>query len=398
MLNLRVCVSIGGSADGKSAPGGFSLSTHLGPNLDRQVRCNPYQANGLGPWCTMTSEMIRRDDVEFHEKRSRMGRQMGIQVVGLGSSVPDLLVTNDEFASLGSDAEWIVQRTGIRERRHAPPGVTTSDLAVKAALRCIEDANVDPQDIDLLLLGTMTPDMPLPATACSVQERLGIRAPAMDLHAACAGFVYSLITATQFIASGTSQLALIIGAECNSRLTDPNDRSTYPLFGDGAGAVLISPGSQRQGLLSFAIGADGSGADLLCCQMGGAQLPFSTDPKLAGLQYLQMEGRAIFKWAIRMLGETIGDVLSAADAKLDEVDLVVFHQANSRIIDSTVNMLGIDESKVFKNLDRYGNTSAASIPLALDEAHRAGRIKSGDLVLLSGFGAGLAWGTILMRW
>jgi len=346
----------------------------------------------------MTGGTNEPDEVVIQANRSRLGSLLGVQVVGVGSSVPDKLVKNEDLAALGYDAEWIVQRTGILQRRHAPAGVATSDLAVEAARRCIDHAGVDPADIDLLLLGTFTPDMLLPATACLVQDRLGLCAPAMDLQAACASFVYALITGAQFIAAGSSKLVLVIGADCNSRVVNPADRRTFPLFGDGAGAVLLAPGSDRQGLVSYALGSDGSGAHLLCRRMGGSRLPFTQDPSADGLHFLKMEGRPVFKWAIRVLGETIVDVLKAAAMTMDDVDLVIFHQANVRIINSAAKDLGVDERKVFNNLDRYGNTSAASIPLALDEALREGRIARGDHILFSGFGAGLAWGTVLMRW
>ena len=346
----------------------------------------------------MTSEITRPKDVVLKIERSRMGRLMGVQVVGVGSSVPDNVIKNEDLASLGYDADWIVQRTGILERRHAPPHMATSDLAVAAARHCIEQSGVDPGDIDLVLLGTFTPDMPLPATACLVLDQLGLRAPAMDIQAACASFIYAMITGMQFVATGCNRLVLVIGADCNSRMVNPADHRTFPLFGDAAGAVLLAPGSDRQGLVSYAVGADGSGADLLCRKMGGSRLPFSHDPSSNGLHFLQMEGRPIFKWAIRMLGKTISEVLDAADMTLDDVDLVIFHQANMRIISSAAKDLGIDEHKVFNNLDRYGNTSSASIPLALDEAFRQGRIQRGNHVLFSGFGAGLAWGTVLLRW
>ncbi len=346
----------------------------------------------------MTSQIAQPDEVVIQTKRSRLGSLLGVQVVGVGSSVPDHLVKNEDLAALGYDAEWIVQRTGILQRRHAPPEIATSDLAVEASRRCIEQAGVDPQDIDLVLLGTFTPDMPLPATACVIQDRLGLCAPAMDLQAACASFIYAMITGMQFVAAGSTRLALVIGADCNSRVVNPEDRRTFPLFGDAAGAVLLAPGSRQQGLVSYAIGSDGSGADLLCRRMGGSRMPFSCDPEANGLHFLKMEGRPVFKWAIRMLAKTIGEVLQAAGMTLDDVDLVIFHQANMRIISSAVRDLGVCPTKVFNNLDRYGNTSSASIPLALDEAFRQGRIRRGDHVLFSGFGAGLAWGTVLIRW
>ena len=346
----------------------------------------------------MATDVNRTDISETQTKRSRLGSLLGVQVVGIGSSVPDNVVRNEDLAALGFDADWILQRTGILERRHAPPEMATSDLAVEAARRCIEQAGVDPQEIDLLLLGTWTPDLPLPATACLVQDRLGLCAPAMDLQAACASFIYAMITGMQFVATGSSKLALVIGADCNSRAVNPADERTFPLFGDAAGAVLLARGNDQQGLVSYAIGSDGSGAELLWRQMGGSRLPFFADGANDSLQFLKMEGRPVFKWAIRVLAETISEVLQAAAMTLDDVDLVIVHQANMRIINSVVKDLGIDPKKVFNNVDRYGNTSAASIPLALDEAFREGRIHRGDLILFSGFGAGLAWGTVLMRW
>ena len=346
----------------------------------------------------MSNGNDRTDDFEIQTGRSRLGSLLGVQVVGVGSSVPDNLVKNEDLAALGYDADWILQRTGILERRHAPPEMATSDMAVEAARRCIEQAGIDPQEIDLLLLGTFTPDMPLPATASVVQDRLGLCAPAMDLQAACASFIYAMITGAQFVATGSSRLVLVIGADCNSRVVNPADMHTFPLFGDAAGAVLLAPGSDRQGLVSYAVGSDGSGAELLCRRMGGSRLPFSSDAANDSLHFLKMEGRPIFKWAIRLLAETISSVLRDAQMTLDDVDLVILHQANIRIINSVVKDLGIDQRRVFNNLDRYGNTSSASIPLALDQAFREGRISRGDHILFSGFGAGLAWGTVLMRW
>jgi len=348
---------------------------------------------------TMSIDPPRTDNsIEIRTKRSRIGRRMGVQVVGVGSSVPENVVRNEDLAALGYDADWIVQRTGILERRHIEPGRATSDLAVEAAQRCIDDAGVDPQDIDLVLVGTYTPDMPLPTTACFVQDRLGLRAPAMDLHAACASFIFAMITGMQYVAAGCSQLALIIGADCNSRVVNPNDKRTFPLFGDAAGAVLLQAGTDQQGMVSYAIGADGSGAGFLCRPLGGSLTPFSQAEPGDERHYLQMDGRSVFKWAIRLLRETISEVLLDAKMTLDDVDLIIFHQANMRIINAAVKDLGINPEKVFNNLERYGNTSAASIPLAMDEAYREGRIRRGDHILFSGFGAGLAWGTVLMRW
>lgn len=346
----------------------------------------------------MENKPAQSEGIIIPAKRSRIGSLMGIQVVGIGSSVPENRIHNDDLAALGYDAQWILQRSGIIERRHAPPEMATSDLAIEASRRCIEHAGVDPGDIDLVLLGTYTPDMLLPATASTVQDKLGLRAPAFDIQAACASFIFAMLTAAQYVATACSRLALVIGADCTSRILNPADRQTYPLFGDAAGAVLLAPGSGEQGLLAYAVGSDGSGMELLNRPMGGTRMPFSSGAENDGSHFMRMEGRPIFKWSIKMLRETTKEVLDRAGLSVDDLDLVIFHQANMRIINSAVADLGIDPGKVVCNLDRYGNTSSASIPLALDEAHREGRIHRGDNILLSGFGAGLTWGTVLLRW
>jgi 3-oxoacyl-[acyl-carrier-protein] synthase-3 len=346
----------------------------------------------------MSMETTQPQEIVIPVKRSRTGKLLGVQTIGVGSYVPDILIRNEDLASLGYDADWIVQRTGILQRRHAPRNMATSDMAVEAGRRCIEHAGVDPADIDLVLVGTYTPDMPMPSTASMVQDRLGLRALAFDIQAACAGFVFALVTGMQYVATGCSRYALVIGADCNSRVVNPADKRTYPLFGDAAGAVLLAPGSDRQGLLCYAVGSDGSGADLLCRPMGGSRLPYSLAEPDDPRQYLHMDGRPIYKWAIRQLSETTSDVLQESGLALDDIDLIIFHQANMRIINSAVKELGIDPAKVFNNLDRYGNTSAASIPLALDEAYQKGLIQPGNRILFSGFGGGLAWGTVLIRW
>lgn len=326
-------------------------------------------------------------------------RLTGVKIVATGSYVPDPVVTNEDLqARLGFDATWVQQRTGIRERRQAPPELATSDLAVRAAKKAMERAGVTPADIDLVLLGTFTPDMPFPATACLVQDQLGIRGPAVDMQAACAGFMYALITGAQYISTGCSKLALIIGADCNSRILNPSDQRTYPLFGDGAGAVLLAKGDADQGLVSYTLGADGSGGPLLCRPMSGSRQPIEARLLDEGLQYLQMDGQSVFRWAVRVLDESIHDVLAAANMKPADVDLAVLHQANIRIIYAATDVLGIPRNRVMIDLDRFGNTSAGSIPLALDDAFDQGRIHAGDRLLLSGFGAGLAWGTAVWKW
>ncbi len=331
--------------------------------------------------------------------RPRCRSLMGLRVLGTGSYVPDGVVTNDHLhKKLGFDSDWIVKRTGIYERRHALPHQATSDLCHEAAKRCIAAAKVDPRDIDLLLVGTFTPDMQFPSTACLVQDRLGLCCGAVDVQAACAGFMYAFITGAAYVASGASDLALIIGADCNSRILNPDDIKTYPLFGDGAGAVLLARGNPDQGILSYSLGADGSGGDLLSRPACGSRLPPTVDLVAKGMHYMYMDGRAVFRWAVGILCDTIQDVLAASGFQPNDVDLYLPHQANIRIINAAIDVLHIPRSRVYNNLDRYGNTSAGSIPLALDEAVAEERIKPGMKILMSGFGAGLTWGTALVRW
>ena len=325
-------------------------------------------------------------------------RLTGVQVVATGGYVPEIVVRNEDLAALGCDPQWIIQRTGIRERRHAPPEMATSDMAIIAAERAMRQAGVTAGDIDLVVLATFTPDWPVPATACQVQTKLGINAPAMDVQAACAGFIYALITGMQFVATGCSRLALVVGSDTNSRVVDPADKKIYPLFGDGAGAVLLSPGSAEQGMLAYTMGSEGSGADLLYTPMGGSRMRPCATGFEARQHYLKMDGRPVFKWAVRLLAQTMREVLDATKLSLADIALVVLHQANVRIIDAAVEDLGIPREKLIMQIDRYGNTSAGSIPLLLDEANRDGRLRRGDHVLVSGFGAGLAWGTAVLRW
>jgi 3-oxoacyl-[acyl-carrier-protein] synthase-3 len=323
----------------------------------------------------------------------------GVRVVATGSYVPEGVVTNDHLHNrLGFDSDWIVKRTGILERRHALAHQATSDLCLEAARRCMEKASVQPGDIDLLLLATFTPDMAFPSTACLVQDHLKLNCPAVDLQAACAGFMYALVTGAAYVASGASDLALVIGGDCNSRVVNPNDLKTYPLFGDGAGAVLLAKGRQDQGLLSYSLGADGSGGDLLSRPACGSRLPPTPELLARGLHYMHMDGRAVFRWAVAILCDTIQDVLRAAHVTPGDVHLYIPHQANIRIINAAIDVLHISRQRVFNNLERYGNTSAGSVPLALDEAVAEGRIQDNQLIMLSGFGAGLAWGTALLRW
>jgi len=338
------------------------------------------------------------DDLQITIRRSPLRRLTGVQIVGTGSFLPDTVVTNEALASLGCDADWIIQRTGIRERRHAPPEMSTSDMAVAAAERCLTVAGVPRSEIDLLVLGTLSPDYLLPATATTVQDRLGLNCAAMDVSAACAGFMYALVTGMQFVATGSSKYALVIGADTNSRVMNPDDKKTYPLFGDGAGAVLVAKGGDEQGLLAYTLGADGSGDRLLVRPAGGSRTPLDRSSENGAGWYVKMDGKPVFKWAVRLLEDTSLHVLEAGGYTTDDVSLWLFHQANIRILDAAVDALRIDRRRVITHLDRYGNTSAGSVPIALDEALRAGRFGRDDLLLMCGFGGGLSWGTALMRW
>jgi 3-oxoacyl-[acyl-carrier-protein] synthase-3 len=324
---------------------------------------------------------------------------MGIRVIATGSYVPDSIVSNDHLHQrFGHDSEWIVRRTGILERRHALPHQATSDLCFEAARRCLEQAQVKPGDVDLLILGTFTPDMSFPSTASLVQDQLKLNCGAVDVQAACSGFMYAFITGAAYVAAGASDMCLVIGGDCNSRIVSPDDFKTYPLFGDGAGAVLVTRGRPDQGLISYSLGSDGSGGDLLSRPACGSRLPPTPELLEKGLHFMHMDGRAVFRWAVGILCDTIQDVLKASGLRSDQIDIYFPHQANIRIINAATDVLHIPRSKVYNNLEKYGNTSAGSIPLALDEALAEGRLQPGNLLIMSGFGAGLTWGTAVMRW
>jgi len=330
--------------------------------------------------------------------RGSWGVLTGIQILATGAYVPPQIVTNADLAQLGCDEQWIQQRTGIRERRRAADDVASSDLAREASLRCLQTAGIGPREIDFILVCTMTPDFYTPSTSCLLQHQLGATCGAMDVNAACSGFMYGLVTAGQFVRAGTYRRVLVVGTEVMSRCVDPSDVKTYPLFGDGAAAVLVGAGDESQGLLAFNLGSDGSGAALLKAAAGGSREPLTPDALAQGRQYMKMEGRPVFKWAVKLVEEAMLGAMERAGVTSDQVAAVVLHQANARILDAAMSDLGFAPSKVIMNLDRYGNTSAASIPLVLDESVRDGRIRRGDLVLMCGFGAGLTWGVGLMRW
>ena len=341
-------------------------------------------------------------DILISPRQSRFGRAVGFRLAGVGSGVPANVVTNADLARLGCDPEWIVARSGIHERRHAPPDMATSDLATIACRGALAHAGVAAGDVDLLVLGTFTPDMCIPSTACIVQENLGLDAPAMDVTAACAGFAYALVTAANFVAAGSSRLALVVGADTNSRVVDPDDIKTWPLFGDGAGAVLLEAtppedGGRDRGLLSFSLGSDGRGARLLACPMSGSRQPVTAEGVARKNQFMQMDGRAVFRWAIRLAEGNIRQVVERSGLSLEAIDLFVLHQANVRIIEGVRELLDIPNDRFLVNLDRYGNTSSGSIPLAMDEAWQAGRIGPGSTIVVCGFGGGLAWGSAVWR-
>ncbi|HVE47121.1 MAG TPA: beta-ketoacyl-ACP synthase III [Acidimicrobiales bacterium] len=308
---------------------------------------------------------------------------MGLAIAGLGTSVPQERLTNADLeAVLDTSDEWIVERTGIRERRVAAPGEDTATLAVAAGAAAIKDANISPADIGLLVVATCTPVQAMPATAALVQDALGLNCGAFDLAAACSGFVYGLVAAAGM---APGQPALVIGAETLTRITDPQDRGTRILFGDGAGAAVLTPSSSPGGgLLSWDLGCDGSVASLLEIPVGG--------------RFIEMEGREVFRRAVRIVVESAAVTLERAGLTPADVSLFVPHQANIRIIEACGTRLGIGAERTAINIDRYGNTSAASIPMALAEASEEGRLKDGDIVLLSGFGAGMTWASAVLRW
>lgn len=322
----------------------------------------------------------------------------GVQVLGIGGYVPPQVVRNEDLASLGCDAEWIEQRTGIRERRQVAADQATSDLAYEAAMKCLEQADLQPKDIDLIVLATMSADSPAPSTACRVQRRLGCTAPAFDVSAACAGFMYALSTGMQYVKTGNARRVLVIGSDVMTRAVNPADKKTYPLFGDGAGAVLLGAGNSDQGLLAYTLGADGNGTELLHIPGGGSREPLTAAGLEAGRQYMSMDGRAVFKWAVRMVADSCREVLGHAGLTTRDVTWLVLHQANKRILEAAAADLGMPIERVVVNLDRYGNTSAGSIPLVLNELNQSGQLHRGDRILLSGFGAGLAWGTGVFAW
>jgi 3-oxoacyl-[acyl-carrier-protein] synthase III len=322
-----------------------------------------------------------------------------ISITGLGTHVPERVVTNDDLAQLvDTSDEWIVTRTGIRERRFAADGEALSDLALPAARAALEAAGVQAGDLDLIIVATVTPDMQFPSTAAILADLLGSgEAAAYDLAAGCTGFVYAIAQAFGMVESGLSRCTLVVGADVLSKLMNFGDRSTCVLFGDGAGAVVVEAVAE-EGFLAFELGADGAGGKDLNLPAGGSRMPTNAETVASGAHYVHMNGREVFKFATRVLVSSAEAVLAKCELSLDDVDVYVPHQANVRIIDHAVARLGIPKEKVIVNVDRYGNTSSASIPLALAEAVSTGRVHQGDTILMTGMGAGLTWGSAVMRW
>ncbi|WP_305043918.1 beta-ketoacyl-ACP synthase III [Geoalkalibacter sp.] len=322
------------------------------------------------------------------------------RIVGTGSYVPEAVLTNRDLEQrIETTDEWIVSRTGIRERRIAADHECTSDLAARAARAALDMAGVSAEEIELIVVGTITGDFPWPATACLVQEKIGAkRAFAFDVSAACSGFVYALDAAVKQIQCGAVGKALVIGAEILSRIVDWQDRNTCVLFGDGAGAVVLCAEEGERGVLSTHLHSDGSYWELLYQAGFGARNPATAQGLDARLPFLKMQGNEVFKVAVRMLTEVAQEALAHNGLRTEDVDLFIPHQANRRILEAVAKRLHLSDEQVFINVDFYGNTSGASIPIALDEVNRAGRLKAGDLVLFDAFGGGFTWASALVRW
>lgn len=321
-------------------------------------------------------------------------------IVGWGKYVPEKVVTNDDIAQfMDTSDEWIRSRTGIRQRRFAGPQETTASMSIAAARLALDRARIAPNAVDLIIVATLTPEYIFPATACLVQDAIGAtHAGAFDLSAACSGFIYGLSMGSNAIQSGAAKVVLVIGAETLSRVLDKDDRSTYPLFGDGAGAVVLQAHPTPGGMMAYVLGSDGSGGEHLNIPAGGSRLPTSQHTIDNRLHYIKMNGREVYRFATRVMGRAAKQACQRAGVPLDEIDLFVPHQANIRIIQSASKYLGISDDKVFTNLDRYGNTSAASVPIALCEAIEQERVSTNDKIVMVGFGGGLTWGAAVMQW
>src|ERR1044072_1318872 len=321
-------------------------------------------------------------------------------ILGTGHSYPEGILTNADLTKIVETSdEWITTRTGIKQRRKAAPGEYTSMFAVRAARQAIERAGLQPEDIDLILCATVTPDQILPSTGCIIQAELGAnKAAAMDIVAACSGFVYGVTMADTMIRTGQTKYALVIGAEVLTQYVDYTDRQTCVLFGDGAGAAVLGPVNDGQGILAARIRSDGRYLEQLYSPGGGTRRPPTAETLAAGDHFFKMKGNELFKVAVRSMAEISREVLEMAGKKSDEIDLFIPHQANQRITEAVADRLNVDTSKVFSNIAVHGNTSSASIPIALDECVESGKLKEGDLVMMTSFGGGVTWGGVLVRW
>ncbi|MCP3144806.1 beta-ketoacyl-ACP synthase III [Pyxidicoccus xibeiensis] len=322
-------------------------------------------------------------------------------IIGTGSYAPSRVITNHELEKrVDTSDSWIRERTGIQERRQAAPDEATSDMAVHAARRALDMAGVAPEELDLIVVGTITADMPMPSCAAFVQAKLGARrAFAFDVGAACAGSLYAMSVADQFIRSGQVRKALVIGAELLSRVVNPDDRNTCILFGDGAGAMVLSPGDDAErGILSTHLHSDGGLAELITIPGGGSRTPMTEEAVRARLNTLHMNGREVFRFAVRALVESTQEALATHGLVPGQVDHVIAHQANARILDAALERLEIPRDKCWLNLHKYGNTSSASLPMTLDEAHRAGKLQRGQVIAMMAIGAGMTWGSAVVRW
>lgn len=322
-----------------------------------------------------------------------------VGIIGLGKYLPEKILTNADLEKMvDTSNEWITTRTGIRERHIADQNQATSDLASAAAKEALKDANLKPEQIELIIVATITPDMPFPSTSCLVQEKIGAKnATCFDIAAACSGFIYGLNIAQQFISYGTYKNALVIGAEILSKSVDWTDRSTCVLFGDGAGACVLAP-VKKDGIISFSLGSDGSGKDLLKVPAGGTRLPASQETIDKKLHFIQMQGNEVFKFAVKIMHDAAEQAVRKKGLGCRDIDLVIPHQANRRIMEAAMKKMGLPLTKLFSNIEKYGNMSSASTAVALCEAVEERRVKRKDIVVLVAFGAGLTWGSCVIKW
>ncbi|MFQ5964381.1 MAG: beta-ketoacyl-ACP synthase III [Candidatus Scalinduaceae bacterium] len=321
-------------------------------------------------------------------------------ITGIGSFLPKKILTNDDLTKmLDTSDEWISKRTGIKERRIVEDGTATSDLAIEASLRALDDAKVLPSEIDLIITSTITPDCLFPSTSCFIQEKIGAHnSGAFDVLAACAGFIYALSIAKNFINSGSVKTVLVVGAECLSKITDYSDKSTSILFGDGAGAAVVQRSNGKREIITTLLGADGRQAELLMLPAGGSRLPASHETIESRSHYIQLKGKEVFKFTVNNMVDVVKKTIYENNMKIDDIDLIIPHQSNIRIIEAAMEKLNLPMEKAYVNIDKYGNTSSASIPIAIDEIEKVKMLKPGDNVILVAFGGGLTWSSSIIKW